>query len=63
MKPAWSVSIIVFNSAMLFAGPPQIVLEKTFQNTVQPFFAKTCYQCHNAKLNTGGFNLEPYQTL
>jgi mono/diheme cytochrome c family protein len=36
--------------------------EKTFHDSVQPFFAKNCYQCHNTKLNTGGLNLEAYTT-
>ena len=31
-----------------------------FAKTVQPFFAKNCYTCHNPKLNTGGLNLEAY---
>jgi len=32
----------------------------TFAKSVQPFFAKNCYACHNPKLNTGGMNLEVY---
>src|SRR6476646_6485367 len=31
-----------------------------FTNSVQPFFAKNCYACHNAKLKIGGLNLEAY---
>ena len=31
-----------------------------FAKSVQPFFAKNCYTCHNPKLNTGGLNLEAY---
>lgn len=31
-----------------------------FTNSVQPFFAKNCNGCHNAKLKTGGLNLEQY---
>jgi cytochrome c553 len=33
-----------------------------FQKTVQPFFAKNCYTCHNEKLTSGGLNLEQYKT-
>ena len=35
---------------------------EVFRNSVQPFFAKTCFACHNARLNTGGLNLEQYTT-
>lgn len=31
-----------------------------FGKSVQPFFAKNCYSCHNAKLKTSGLNLEAY---
>jgi hypothetical protein len=31
-----------------------------FSSYVRPFFAKNCYQCHNARLKTGGLNLEAY---
>jgi len=29
-----------------------------FGKSIQPFFDKKCYACHNAKLKTGGLNLE-----
>jgi mono/diheme cytochrome c family protein len=32
----------------------------TFATSIQPFFAKNCYACHNPKLNTGGLNLQAY---
>jgi hypothetical protein len=31
-----------------------------YTNSVQPFFAKNCYGCHNAKLKTAGLDLEQY---
>jgi mono/diheme cytochrome c family protein len=31
-----------------------------FQTTVQPFLAKNCYGCHNAKLQSGGLNLAAF---
>ena len=34
-----------------------------FTNSVQPFFAKNCYACHNAKLKIGGLNLEAYANV
>ncbi len=33
-----------------------------FSKYVQPFFAKNCYQCHSARLKTGGLNLEAYMS-
>jgi uncharacterized protein DUF1592/uncharacterized protein DUF1588/uncharacterized protein DUF1587/uncharacterized protein DUF1595/uncharacterized protein DUF1585/cytochrome c len=33
-----------------------------FDRSVQPFFARTCYMCHNAELKSGGLNLETLQT-
>ena len=35
---------------------------ETFETTVQPFLAKNCYTCHSAKLQSGGLNLQTYQT-
>ena len=35
---------------------------RAFENTVQPLFSKHCVKCHNAKLNTGGLNLEPFDS-
>jgi mono/diheme cytochrome c family protein len=34
----------------------------TFEHTVQPFFAKNCYSCHNAKGNSGGLNLQDFNS-
>jgi len=31
-----------------------------FSKSIQPFFAKNCYSCHNAALKTGGLNLQLY---
>ena len=30
----------------------------TFAHTVQPFFAKNCYACHSAQIQTSGLNLQ-----
>src|SRR5882672_7570741 len=32
----------------------------SFETTVQPFLAKSCYGCHNAQLQSGGLNLQQY---
>ncbi len=34
----------------------------SFQKSMQPFFAKNCYACHNDKLTSGGLNLKAFQT-
>ena len=34
----------------------------TFGVSVQPFLAKRCYGCHNAKLSSGTLNLESFKT-
>ena len=34
----------------------------TFTKSVQPFFARNCYACHNSKLSTSGLNLEVYSS-
>jgi hypothetical protein len=33
-----------------------------FEQTIQPFPAAHCYDCHNAQLNSGGLNLEAFAT-
>lgn len=34
----------------------------TFDKTVQPFFAKHCYDCHNKQLKTANLNLSAFDT-
>ena len=34
----------------------------SFERSVQPFLARTCYQCHNAELKSGGLTLESLQS-
>jgi hypothetical protein len=35
----------------------------SFQSAVQPFLAKSCYACHNSKLQSGGLNLQSFTTM
>jgi mono/diheme cytochrome c family protein len=35
----------------------------SLDKTVQPFFAKHCAACHNAKVSSSGLNLEDYKTV
>lgn len=49
------------------AGAPVIQAQRapdtaSFESTVKPFVSKHCFGCHNAKLKTGGLNLQPFQT-
>jgi mono/diheme cytochrome c family protein len=53
---------IVVSTAQTPQGPNPSETAKAFQNSVQPFFAKACFSCHNARLKTGGLNLEAYTT-
>ena len=34
----------------------------TFNDTVQPFFARHCYSCHNGRSAAGGLNLQTLNT-
>ena len=36
--------------------------EPTFEQIVEPFFAKRCYSCHNSRGNSGGLNLQELNT-
>ncbi|HYM10905.1 MAG TPA: DUF1592 domain-containing protein [Bryobacterales bacterium] len=42
-----------------FAATPRID-PGSFQSAIQPFVAKHCVVCHNAKLKTGGLNFEAF---
>jgi mono/diheme cytochrome c family protein len=49
------------------AGAPVLQAQRassgaSFENTVQPFLSQHCFTCHNAKLKTGGLNLQSFQT-
>jgi mono/diheme cytochrome c family protein len=46
----------------LSAAVSQAATAPTFELTVQPFLAKNCYACHNAKGNSGGLNLQEFTT-
>ena len=55
-------SAILLATAATAGQTGHLQTEKAFLERVQPFFAKSCTSCHNAKLNTGGLNLESYGT-
>ena len=40
--------------------PPSTPDSAAFSKSVQPFFARNCYACHNSKLKTSGLNLEAF---
>ena len=46
--------------ASCFAATPRTD-PGSFQTTIQPFVAKHCVLCHNAKLKTGGLNFEAHR--
>jgi hypothetical protein len=54
--------LCVAAAAQMRQSGTSVTTAKAFRDSVLPFFVKTCYSCHNAKLNTGGLNLEAYTT-
>jgi mono/diheme cytochrome c family protein len=54
-----AAALLFFSGAgILGAQSPQNVAPATFEGTVQPFLARNCQGCHNAKASTAGLNLE-----
>ena len=51
--------VLAATAALVAANP---VDQAGFQSSVQPFMAKACYGCHNAKLASGGLDLHLYGT-
>ena len=61
MKRAfWLCLAFVVSPLFNLAYQPYSLPESVFVSSVQPFFAKNCYACHNLKLSSGGLNLEAY---
>ncbi len=45
-------------------GPdPKVALQSSFDQTVQPFLAKNCIGCHNAKVKTADLDLQSFKTV
>src|SRR5439155_21299855 len=44
------------------AAPSAAQSAADFDKSVLPFLSTNCYLCHNAKLKSGGLNLEAYKT-
>ncbi len=59
--------ILLFLLIGLLMAPPRQEAQRTanaltFDKTILPFLAANCYGCHNARLQSGGLNLEAYKT-
>jgi hypothetical protein len=52
--------MMITKSISLFLALCVVAAGQTFEASVQPFLGRNCYSCHNAKLNSGGLNLEAY---
>lgn len=52
----------LFCLPLVAATPAGQIDSASFASSVQPFLAKNCYGCHNAKLQSGGLNLQSYAT-
>lgn len=55
-----AAAIVTLGLAVTSAPGQGSPADDAFLKSVQPFFAKNCYACHNSKVNTGGLNLEAY---
>ncbi|HWE51112.1 MAG TPA: hypothetical protein VG273_15065 [Bryobacteraceae bacterium] len=55
-------TIRLFAGLALFAvvATAQQTDSSGFQRTIQPFLTKNCYGCHNAKVQSGGLNLQSF---
>jgi hypothetical protein len=62
MVKLWWLTAFILCTTGWAAQTRSNVDAQTFHDTVQPFLAKTCFSCHNAKLTSGGLNLELYTT-
>jgi uncharacterized protein DUF1592/uncharacterized protein DUF1588/uncharacterized protein DUF1587/uncharacterized protein DUF1585/uncharacterized protein DUF1595/cytochrome c len=61
------ILIVLLPLIWFAASPPSRLAQKpekkgTFDNSIQPFFADTCYSCHNSNLKSGGLDLESLNT-
>jgi hypothetical protein len=61
------IILILFSLACLKTMLPASAAQKSaapnlFAKSVQPFLAEHCYACHNSKQQSGGLNLQAYQT-
>jgi|GEM_PF-1810397 len=59
---AEAVAAVVTLGLVATPGSGQTAADSTFTKTLQPFFAKNCYACHNSRLSSGGLNFETYKS-
>ncbi len=57
-----AAAIIMLGLAAAPAAGQESPADATFIKSVQPFFAKNCYACHNSRLSSGGLNFEAYKS-
>jgi hypothetical protein len=60
LYPVSCASLLLVLSLFMYAQTPASMKQdpEAFGRTVKPVLAKTCYGCHNEKLNVGGLSLE-----
>ena len=56
------LALVLWLAATAPARQTQKPQAAQFEQTVRPFLARTCYQCHNAKIKSGGQDFETLQT-
>ncbi len=53
----FALGVVLAHAGVIVAQPP------SFGGDVRPFLAKYCLECHNAKAQKGGLNLETYKGI
>jgi cytochrome c5 len=61
------IAVVLLPLLWFAIGPPAPLAQRpeksgVFERSIQPFFSETCYMCHNAKLTSGGLDLELFKT-
>ena len=52
-----SLALGLLFAGLSWSGQPDT---EAFQNSVRPFFAKSCYGCHGNAVQSGGLNLQSF---
>ena len=60
MKVSWLLLLVPWICPV--DGQVSLAPPTEFGKSLQPFFAKNCYSCHNAQVKSGGLNLEAYSS-
>ena len=62
MSPS-RLSLFAFALAWIATAPAHAAAPPSYSKQIRPFFSRYCLECHNAKEDQGGLNLESYAAL